>query len=63
MVFDASPPARDFAGYYMGAFSAVAQRTAPAAIMCAYNAAYGILACASLLNNNLARVEWGWDAS
>lgn len=33
--FDASPPARDFAGYYMAAWKQVAQRAAPAAIMCA----------------------------
>ena len=35
--FDSSPPARDFAGYYMAAFKTVAQRASPAAIMCAYN--------------------------
>jgi beta-glucosidase-like glycosyl hydrolase len=59
--FDASPPARDFGGYYLSAFRAVAQRAAPAAIMCAYNALYGAPACASPVNNDVARAEWGWD--
>jgi beta-D-xylosidase 4 len=59
--FDASPPARDFAGYYMQAFKTVAQRAAPAAIMCAYNAIYGVPACASPINNGIVRDEWGWD--
>jgi beta-glucosidase-like glycosyl hydrolase len=58
---DAYPPARDFAGYYMGAFKKTAQRGAPAALMCAYNALYGIPACASPVNNALVRAEWGWD--
>ena len=49
--FDSFPPARDFAGYYMQAFKTVAQRAAPAAVMCAYNAIYGIPACASPINN------------
>jgi len=59
--FDASPPARDFTSYYMGAFKTVAQRASPAAIMCAYNAIYGVPACASNLTNLLARGEWGWE--
>jgi beta-glucosidase-like glycosyl hydrolase len=59
--FDASPPARDFGGYYLEAFRTVAQRAAPAAIMCAYNALYGIPACASPVNNEVARAAWGWD--
>ena len=58
---DNSPPARDFAGYYMAAFKTTAQRGAPAAIMCAYNALYGVPACASPLNNEIARGAWGWD--
>jgi hypothetical protein len=32
---DNSPPARDFAAYYLAAFKTVAQRGRPAAIMCA----------------------------
>ena len=58
---DSSPPARDFAGYYMAAFKTTAQRGAPAAIMCAYNALYGIPACANPVNNEIARDAWGWD--
>ena len=45
--FDANYTQRDLAGYFLGAFRATAQRAAPAAIMCAYNALYGIPACAS----------------
>eukprot|EP00040_Diaphanoeca_grandis_P037541 m.245586 g.245586 ORF g.245586 m.245586 type:complete len:1015 (+) comp33837_c3_seq28:144-3188(+) len=59
--FDAYPTQRDFSGYYMGAFKAVAQRAQPAAIMCAYNAIYGEPSCASTINNDIARDEWGWD--
>eukprot|EP01044_Picomonas_judraskeda_P007542 COSAG03_NODE_814_length_5756_cov_5.017324_9_plen_46_part_00 len=29
--------------------------------MCAYNAIYGIPACASPINNAITRGEWGWD--
>ena len=59
--FDASPPARDFAGYYMAGFQQVAQRAAPAAIMCAYNALFGVPSCANRANNEIARDAWGWD--
>eukprot|EP00936_MAST-01D_sp_MAST-1D-sp1_P002142 g2142.t1 len=59
--FDANYTQRDLAGYFLGAFRATAQRAAPAAIMCAYNALYGIPACASPLTNTLARQMWGWD--
>ena len=38
--FDAFPPARDYAGYYMAAFKATAQRGEPAAIMCACKCGY-----------------------
>ena len=59
--FDSYPPARDFSGYYMQAFKTVAQRASPAATMCAYNAIFGIPACASPINNDIVRDEWGWD--
>jgi len=61
MNFDAYPPARDYAGYYMKAFETVAQRAKPEAIMCAYSAAYGVPSCANPINNDLVRTEWGWD--
>ena len=61
MTMDAFPPARDFAGYYMKSFEIVAQRAKPEAIMCSYNAAYGIPSCAHPINNALVRKEWGWD--
>eukprot|EP01051_Picozoa_sp_SAG22_P007921 SAG22_NODE_576_length_8982_cov_21.167736_4_plen_220_part_00 len=113
---DSSPPARDFAGYFMAAFKTAAQRGQPAAIMCArpctlspidpaaaqcrrrrrrrqalpcivclppltpppphtierklfapypsrcaYNALYGVPACANRVNNEIVRDEWGWE--
>lgn len=61
MNFDAYPPARDYAGYYMRAFQTVVQRGKPQAIMCAYSASYGIPSCAHPINNDLVREEWGWD--
>ena len=33
----------------------------PAAIMRAYNALYGVPACANTANNEIARDGWGWD--
>ena len=39
----------------------MAQRASPAAIMCAYNALYGVPACANKANNEIAREGWGWD--
>lgn len=45
----------------MAGFKTVAQRGQPAAIMCAYNAIYGVPACASTANNDIARDSWGWD--
>jgi beta-glucosidase-like glycosyl hydrolase len=59
--FDSSPPVRDFAGYYTVAFKAISQRARPAAVMCAYPAAYGIPSCAHPFNNQVLREEWGWD--
>lgn len=59
--FDASPPARDFADYFMSGFKTVARRGQPAAVMCAYNAIYGTPACASPINNDIVRDSWGWD--
>ena len=45
----------------MKAFEIVAQRAKPEAIMCSYNAAYGIPSCAHPINNALVRGEWGWE--
>ena len=47
--------------YYMQAFKTIAQRAAPAAIMCAYNALYGQPACANDVTNEVARAVWGWE--
>ena len=52
---------RDFAGWYTVAFKQISQRASPAAVMCAYTAAYGVPSCAQPFHNEVLRKEWGWD--
>ena len=60
--FDASPPLAQFIDYYMPPFKAAVQRAEVAAVMCSYNAAYGVPTCASdRFNNHMMREAWGWD--
>jgi len=39
------------------------QRARPAAVMCAYPAAYGVPSCAHPFNGEVLRGEWGWDGA
>ena len=60
--FDATPPERDFYETYLPQFEAAVREGHVGAVMGAYNAVYGIPACADpFLLTTLLRKDWGFD--
>ncbi|MCY1646627.1 glycoside hydrolase family 3 C-terminal domain-containing protein [Caulobacter sp. SL161] len=58
---DVHPSKRDLEDTYLPAFKTLVQRGGVEAVMCAYNALYGVPACAnSALLNDRLRLDWGF---
>ena len=60
---DLDPTAQDLAEYYLPAFKTCARDAKVGAVMCSYNAEFGIPSCANrYLLQNVLREQWNWTA-